>query len=229
MGLIVTTSARAYYLTCKSVGKSPVRVVRWRYPAEVNPTPTPTKEPGLLPDPTEKKFYHVGYDLQSVNTRVPEWSPRHVIDDGKKLYIIFPEITLFETAPMVRMVGPNGPQLVNARQHLNVTILDQLAPRLELRVGLGDTAEVIAITRGHLKTIACPGDELCPVWPHAAQVLARKGGPVQPPPAAPPAAPPGPPPVPPRSATPPTVPGVPVQTGEVIPTAPAPGAQGETP
>src|SRR5919198_3477896 len=61
-GLIVTTTSRTYYLTCKSVGKSPIRTVRWRYP--VDPVAVkPAKEPGLLPDPAQPKHYHVGYEL----------------------------------------------------------------------------------------------------------------------------------------------------------------------
>jgi type IV secretory pathway VirB9-like protein len=171
-GFIVTTTQRTYYLTCKSVGKSPVRVVRWRYPAEPAPI-TPAREPGMLPDPAQPKQYHVGYELSSTKSP-PSWHPRQVVDDGTKTYILYPEVTLFETVPLVRLIGPNGPQLVNARQYLNVVIVDQLIPRAELRVGLGETAEVVTITRGALKTIACPGDPACPVWPQAAQILAQR-------------------------------------------------------
>jgi len=172
-GLIITTTLRTYYLTCTSVKTSPVRVVRWQYPhdepAEMQPKP---KEPGLLPDPQKPRQYHVGYSLDGAT---PDWRPRQVLDDGKKTYILYPEVTLFETVPMLRLIGPNGPQLVNARQYLNVVIVDQLVARGELRVGIGEHAETVTITRGQLKTIACPGDPSCPVWPQAAQVLARKG------------------------------------------------------
>jgi P-type conjugative transfer protein TrbG len=180
-GFIVTTTHRTYYLTLKSVKTSPVRVVRWRYPLEVAKPKAPP-EPGLLPDPVQPKHYHVGYEL--VGSK-PSWQPRQVVDDGTKTYIIYPEVTLFETVPMVRLVGPNGPQLVNARQCLNVVIVDQLVPRAELRVGRGEHAEVVTITRGAMRTIACPGDEACPVWPQAAQKLAQRSPPVQPPRATP--------------------------------------------
>jgi type IV secretion system protein VirB9 len=179
-GLIVTTTRRTYYLQCKSVAKSPIRTVRWRYPVETTDPLAKLKVPPLLPDPAQPKHYHVGYEL--VGTK-PHWQPRQVVDDGRKTYILYPEVALFETVPMVRLIGPNGPQLVNARQFLNVVILDQLLPRAELRVGLGETAEVVTITRGQMRTIACPGDEACPVWPAAAQVLAQRSPPVQPPPA----------------------------------------------
>lgn len=174
MGIIVTTSRRVYYLTCKSVRTSQVRVVYWKY-AEENAAPVDVaKEPGLLPDPTDPRRYHVGYTLTASQKQMPDWFPRAVIDDGKKMYVVYPEISLYQTVPVVRMIGPNGPQLVNARQFLNVVIVDQLAPRLELRVGIGETAEVVTIARGNLRTIECPGADECPVWPGAAQTLARR-------------------------------------------------------
>jgi type IV secretory pathway VirB9-like protein len=96
------------------------------------------------------------------------------VDDGKKVYILYPEVALFDTVPLLRLIGPNGPQLVNARQFLNVVIVDQLVARAELRVGIGEHAETVTITRGALRTITCPGDAACPVWPQAAQTLARR-------------------------------------------------------
>ena len=180
-GVIITTTKRTYYLTCTSVKTSPVRVVRWTYPheepAEMQPR---SHEPGLLPDPQEPRQYHVGYELGSAKPP-PSWQPRQVVDDGQKTYILYPEVALFETVPMLRLIGPHGPQLVNARQYLNVVMVDQLLARGELRVGVGAHAETVTITRGQLKTIACPEDPSCPVWPQAAQRLARKGrGPMAP-------------------------------------------------
>jgi P-type conjugative transfer protein TrbG len=173
MGLILTTTKRTYYLTCKSVKTSPIRVVRWQYPRDPAEKLLRAKEPGLLPDPAQPRHYHIGYELTS-SQPPPSWNPRQVVDDGKKTYIIYPEVTLFETVPMLRLIGPNGPQLVNARQFLNIVIVDQLVPRAELRVGLGARAETVTITRGALQTIACPGDQACPVWPQAAATRTRR-------------------------------------------------------
>ncbi len=172
-GFIITTTRRTYYLTCQSVKTSPLRVLRWTYARHAPDTPKAPEPPGLLPDPTRPARYHVGYLVES-HGRVPDWMPRHVVDDGKKLYIVYPEVTLFGTVPVVRMVGPNGPQLVNARQYLNVVLVDQLPAKAELRVGIGEHAETVTITRGTLRTIACPGDDACPVWPTAAAALARR-------------------------------------------------------
>jgi type IV secretion system protein VirB9 len=172
-GLIVTTTRRTYYLTCKSVTSSPIRVVHWQYKPEPVATPVPAKEPGVLPDPAQPRHYHVGY-TSTASQPPPSWHPRQVVDDGKKTYIIYPEVTLFEKVPMLRLLGPHGPELVHARQFLNVVIVDQLVGRAELRVGLGERAETVTIMRGEMRTIACPGDAACPVWPQAAQRLAQR-------------------------------------------------------
>src|SRR5262249_11889354 len=105
-GLLITSTLRPYYLTLKKVAKSPIPTVRWRYPVEVAAV-QPVQEPGLLPDPAQPRQYHVGYEIKGTK---PDWQPRYVLDDGKKTYIIYPEVTLFETVPMLRLIGPNGPQ-----------------------------------------------------------------------------------------------------------------------
>jgi type IV secretion system protein VirB9 len=174
-GLTVTTTRRTYYLTLESVPRSPVRAVRWKGdPEPVEGVALARKDPGLLPDPTEPKQYHVGYVIESSRHPAPSWTPRQVVDSGTKTFLIYPEVTLFETVPLVRKISTNGPALINARQYLNVTILDELVPRLELRVGIGEQAEVVTITRGRLRTINCPGDDACPAWPVAARELARR-------------------------------------------------------
>lgn len=161
LGLIVTTSRRVYYLTAKSVAKSKVRAVRWRYAHQ--PVPVTPREPVLWPDPAVPQRYHVGYRIEAPTPK-PEWVPV-VLDDGRKTYLLFSPVVLATEMPLVRMVGPQGPQVLNSRQVGPVLIIDRLVPRLELRYGAGEHAPVIRITRGALHTITCPGAEECPVWP----------------------------------------------------------------
>jgi type IV secretory pathway VirB9-like protein len=130
MGVVISTTKRVYYLTCKSVQTSPVRVVRWRYRPDPETLSAKPKEPGLLPDPAQLRLYHVGYALQGSRANM-EFFPRQVVDDGKKTFIIYPEISLFERVPVIRLLGPNGPMLTNARQYLNVLIVDELIARAE--------------------------------------------------------------------------------------------------
>lgn len=167
VGLTVTTTRRTYYITCRSVRSSTIRGVFWRYQPEQKPQDT---QESLLP--LQGTQFHVGYIMEAYNT--PPWTPKAIVDDGKKTYIIYPEHALFQSVPLVRLIGPNGPEVVNAGQFLNVVIIDRLISHMELRAGAGQTAEVIHVRRGNLKTITCPGDEECPSWPKAAWSLQER-------------------------------------------------------
>jgi type IV secretory pathway VirB9-like protein len=154
------------------VKQSPIRAIRWKYADAPQEQPRPV-EPSLLPHPDTPRQYHVGYQV-ATSQPAPQWVPRHIVDDGTKLYIVYPEITLFKSVPLVRKIGPNGPQPVNSRQFLNTVILDELPARVELRVGTGTYAETATITQGQLRTISCPGDPECPVWPAAATHISAR-------------------------------------------------------
>jgi type IV secretory pathway VirB9-like protein len=163
-GLTITTTKRTYYLDLKSVSKTAVRSVRWTYtdePAKVAKVP-----PRLWPDPAQPQRYHAGYEITATEPK-PVWTVRQVIDDGAKTYLIFPPTVTSVDAPLIRLVGSSGPELVNARQAGNVVILDRLFNRAELRLGASKQAEVVTIQRRVPVMIACPGDERCPIWPDA--------------------------------------------------------------
>ena len=71
--------------------------------------------------------------------------------------------------PLLRGMDEHGkPYLLNSRQVGRFVIVDELAPRLELRRGAKDDAQVVVITREQLRPIYCPGDPACPVWPQQA-------------------------------------------------------------
>ena len=163
-GLTITTTKRVYLIHLRSVTKSKIRVVRWTYPAE--PVRAEAKA-RLLPDPTRPQSYHVGYSLEASDPR-PVWVPRQVVDDGRKSYVLFPMNLSVMPAPMVRLVGPNGYELVNARQVGSVMVLDHLFNVAEFRLGTGKSAETVRIVRQQPRTITCPSDPACPVWPDMA-------------------------------------------------------------
>jgi type IV secretion system protein TrbG len=161
--LVITTTKRTYYLDCRSVAKTPVRWVRWHYAEEPRMVKPP--KPRLLPDPLASRRYHVGYTIATSDPK-PIWTVRQVVDTGDKTYLLFPPTVTAIDAPLVRLVGPNGPELLNSRMVGSVLVLDRLINRLELRLGVGETAETVTVQRKAPVTINCPGDERCPVWPH---------------------------------------------------------------
>jgi type IV secretion system protein VirB9 len=161
MGLVVATDRRTYLLNLTSVGLTTTRVLRWRYDVSSVVAAPPPAPPGPLPALPFR--LHVGYQVQTTQGHQPEWVPR-VYDDGMKVYIVFPGTMLFQEAPLLRGIGVNGPYLLNSRQAGRVVIVDQLASRLELRLGIGAQAEVVQVVRGVLETIQCPGHAQCPTW-----------------------------------------------------------------
>jgi P-type conjugative transfer protein TrbG len=164
-GLAITTTKRTYYLELRSVGSAAVRSVRWTYPDDlIRMAKAP--EPSPLPDPAEPRRYHVPYTIQASNPR-PPWTVRQVVDDGWKTYLIFPPTVTTIDAPLVRLIGPNGPEVLNARQVGSVMVLDRIIHRIELRVGSGDRAEIVTVQRETPRTIQCPGHDECPVWPES--------------------------------------------------------------
>jgi P-type conjugative transfer protein TrbG len=169
-GLAITTTLRTYYLELRSVGRAAVRSVRWTYPGEALRVAAKAPEPSPLPDPTEPRRYHVPYTIEASDPR-PPWTVRQVVDDGWKTYLIFPPTVTTIDAPLVRLIGPNGPEVLNARQIGSVMVLDRIIHRIELRIGTGKQAEVVTVQRETPRTIQCPGHEECPVWP---ETLARR-------------------------------------------------------
>jgi type IV secretory pathway VirB9-like protein len=162
-GISITTDRRVYLLDVRSVGASKVRLVRWDY----GPEPVPAKaKPRLLPDPSVPQTYYGGYRMEAANGPAPSWMPRQVVNDQQgKTYIIFPPYLTTITAPLLRLVGSHGPELVNYRQVGTTYVLEGLFNLAELRVGNGKTAEVVRIYREAPQRLACPGDQGCPVWP----------------------------------------------------------------
>ncbi len=150
--LTVATTKRLYVVDLKSVKRTNVR-------------------PRLLTDPTAPASYHLGYRIcpgdQGCARSQPEpvWRPRSVLDNGQKTYIFFPRHLAVMTAPIIRLVGANGPEVTNARLIASVMVLDHLINQAELRLGRGPAAEIVTITRLEARTIHCPGDPACPAWP----------------------------------------------------------------
>ena len=161
-GVVVTTSRRTYHLTVKSVRTSHVRTVRWTYPH--TPKKAVKKPAPLLPDSTKTQRYHVGYVVEAPQP-APDWVPHTVVDDGTKTYLLFSSVVLYQDAPLLRLVGPNGPEMVNVRQVSTVYVIDRLISHAELRVGVGKQAVIVKIRRGALQRIICPGHVQCPKWP----------------------------------------------------------------
>lgn len=160
---MIPTSHGLCLVDARSVAISKARVVRVTTgQAQVATTPKP---PALLPDPMAPAQYHTGYVIEPASGG-PTWTPTQVLDNGRRTFVVFPRNLSVMAAPMARMIGNNGPELINPVLVDHVLVLDHLVPiALELRLGSTETAEVVRITRQAPRTITCPADPECPVWP----------------------------------------------------------------
>jgi len=162
-GVTITTNRRIYLLDVRSVAASKVRLVRWDYGPE--PVKVATK-PRWLPDLTQPQTFYGGYTITAVDAaRLPSWMPRQVVNDQLgKTYVVFPSYLTTIQAPLLRVIGNAGPEVINYRQVGTVYILDGLCNIAELKVGTGKQAEIVRIYRGTPQAMRCPGDAACPVW-----------------------------------------------------------------
>jgi type IV secretory pathway VirB9-like protein len=170
-GVDILTNRHRYSLLLQSVEKAKYRTVRWTYPAD-EPHQR-VQKPSLLPDPTAPQAYHVGYQVTTEGP-LPAWAPRQVVDDGRKTYILLPPHVRVMDMPLVRLIGATGPELTNPLHVDSVIVLDGIVRGVELRVGAGNTAEVVRVTRGPAVRIECPGAPECPVWPPSAHDAQRE-------------------------------------------------------
>lgn len=162
-GVVVFSDRRSYYLELQAVQSTKTRLVSWAYPPPP-PQPVKPKPPGLFPDLAERREYHTGYIL-TLPDPAPDWTPISVYSDTK-MYLKFSPTVLHQRMPLLRGIDHQGkPYVLNSRQSGNWVVVDELAPRLELRQGTEEHAQVVVITRGSLWTINCPGDAQCPIWP----------------------------------------------------------------
>lgn len=169
-GVVVFTDRRQYTLELHAVRATQTRLVSWSYPAPPL-LPAPPPAPGLFPAARAIQDYHVGYRITTLGP-TPEWIPLQVVSDlptvpSAKIYIRFPPVVLHQRMPLLRGMTEDGtPYLLNARQYGEWVVVDELAPRLELRRGAGAEAARVVITRDRLHSLRCPGDAQCPQFPH---------------------------------------------------------------
>ena len=171
-GFMVFTTQRTYALDLQAVASTRVRLITFETPPPPSMPSTP-RAPSLFPPAHIPHQYHIGYTMTSPGP-LPEWAPVHILSDlptasSAKIYVKFAPFVIHSRMPLLRGVTHDGkPYLLNSRQMGEWIIIDELAPRLELRLGAGKDAQRVVISRSDLRSITCPGDAQCPQWPATA-------------------------------------------------------------
>lgn len=145
--LVVTTDRRAYYAELRSEPETWMASVSWDYPQD--------RLRALQASNAERQAaapVTTGVHLEQLKFRYeitgdkPVWRPLRAFDDGRKVYIQFPEGISQGDMPPLFVIGAEGDaELVNYRVRSPYYIVDRLFNAAELR--LGKKTQTVRITR----------------------------------------------------------------------------------
>lgn len=139
--LVVNTDRRTYLIELRAREKPYMPSVAWYYPEERSGRTRSVLLTPVLPDPTQRRFRY------AIEGDGPPWRPLTAYDDGRKVYIEFPQGIAQGEMPPLFVIGPDGKtEIVNYRAYGNVLIVDRLFAAAELRLG-GEHQQKVRIVR----------------------------------------------------------------------------------
>jgi len=144
--LVILTDKRAYHLELASTERTAMAALSWSYPQEALVAARAAVEqgPATIDAGLQLGDLKFRYAISGDN---PPWKPLRVFDDGRHVYIQFPEQIDRGEAPPLFVVGQDGQsELVNYRMRGNFYVVDRLFSKAELRLGQ-DPQQVVRITR----------------------------------------------------------------------------------
>ncbi|SOC24623.1 P-type conjugative transfer protein TrbG [Thalassospira xiamenensis] len=148
--LMIATDRRTYHLQMLSTAETAMAAIFWSYPQDRLVMLRRNNAEALAAQPVDRNLalekLRFGYEIEGDH---PSWRPIRAFDDGRKVYIEFPEHIDRGEVPPLFVIGANGDtQLVNYRKRGTYYIVDQLFRAAELRMGT-DPQQVVRIT--HIK------------------------------------------------------------------------------
>ncbi|MCP3394956.1 P-type conjugative transfer protein TrbG [Bradyrhizobium sp. CCGB12] len=139
--LVVNTDRRTYLIELRSRERPYMPSVSWYYPETVRERARAVALRPVLPDPAQR------ISRYAIEGDSPPWRPLAVYDDGRKVYVEFPQGIVQGEMPPLFVIGPDGKtELVNYRAYGNVLIVDRLFAAAELRLG-GEHQQKVRIVR----------------------------------------------------------------------------------
>lgn len=152
--LVIATDRRAYHLELRSFRETYMAAISWTYPQEqlarrrgendrVLEKVQSTIAAGVDPD-TLKFRYAIEGDK-------PHWRPVRAFDNGRQVFIQFPDAIAQGEAPPLFVLSAKGePELVNYRMRGAYYVVDRLFSAAELRLG-EKRQDIVRIVRTDLK------------------------------------------------------------------------------
>ncbi len=147
--LIIDTDRRTYHLELRSDDKTYMAAVSWLYAEDQL---IALRQQNATADAATP--IATGIDINALNFRYriegdnPAWRPLRAFDDGRQVFIEFPNgIGQGEMPPLWVIGTQGGAELVNYHVQGNHMIVDRLFAAAELRFG-ADSQKVVRIVRG---------------------------------------------------------------------------------
>ncbi|WP_202841603.1 P-type conjugative transfer protein TrbG [Luteimonas saliphila] len=144
--LVISTDRRSYHLELSATPETWMASVAWEYPDELVRTlhsrSTAANDPVVEGVVLEQLRFRY-----TITGDAPAWRPLRAFDDGRKVYIQFPQNIGQGELPPLFVIGAEGDtQLVNYRVQASYLIVDRLFGAAELRLG-GERQQVVRIER----------------------------------------------------------------------------------
>lgn len=151
--LVIATDRRAYHLEMRSFRETYMAAISWTYPQDQLVKRRNDNDRAIEKiqstiaagvDPDDLKFR---YEIEGDR---PHWRPVRAFDNGKQVFIQFPDAIAQGEAPPLFILGRDRkPELVNYRMRGNYYVVDRLFAAAELRLGEKDQ-DIVRIVRTDL-------------------------------------------------------------------------------
>jgi type IV secretion system protein TrbG len=157
--LLITTDRRAYYLRLVSKQDDYLARVAFAYPEEeanrwkahLTDQEARRKDEFEASQITPLESIEALYFDYRIIGGDQNMRPIRVVDDGKKTYLQMTPNAASREVPVLAIIGPKGPEMVNYRVKGDMYIVDRLFERGALILGVGKQARKAEIVRGTYK------------------------------------------------------------------------------
>jgi type IV secretion system protein TrbG len=151
--LVINTDRRTYHLELRGNPTTYMASVSWIYPQDQLIALRGSNAAAISSTPVA-----TGIDVAALNFNYridgdkPAWRPLRVFDDGRQVFIEFPETIAQGEMPPLFVIGAGGAgELVNYRVSGNHLIVDRLFTAAELRLGDKHSVQKVRILRAGAK------------------------------------------------------------------------------
>jgi type IV secretion system protein VirB9 len=145
--LVINTDRRTYYLEMRATPATYMASVSWLYPQDQLIALRAARDAQIVATPVAAGIPLDSLDFRySITGDKPTWRPLRVFDDGRQVYVEFPETIADGELPPLFVTGADGAaELVNYRVSGRFMIVDRLFEAAELRLGNRKTQQRVSL------------------------------------------------------------------------------------